>query len=139
MDAKDDFDTTNPNLARDLITNPALSVNNPDNPDLTAGMTFLGQFLDHDMTFDPTSSLERQQDPETIQNFRTPALELDSVYGSGPGATPHLYDRSIDGGRTSLLVEENVAATSSAMRPCNAETRGRSTIDRRSPRRTRLL
>src|SRR4051794_40242017 len=45
-----------------LITDPSLSVDNPDNPRLTAGMTFLGQFLDHDMTFDPTSSLARAQD-----------------------------------------------------------------------------
>lgn len=78
MDAKDDMDiAANPNLARDLITNPALSINNPDNADsagkpvLTAGMTFLGQFLDHDMTFDPTSSLERQ----SVRNpFRTSGI-----------------------------------------------------------------
>src|SRR5215216_977466 len=88
-----------------LITNPALSVDNPDNPRLSAGMTFLGQFLDHDMTFDPTSSLAREQDPESIRNFRIPALDLDSVYGGGPGASPHLYDAEIDGGRTTLLTE----------------------------------
>ena len=35
-----------------LITNPELSPNNRDNPSMTAGLTFLGQFLDHDMTFD---------------------------------------------------------------------------------------
>ena len=101
MDADDDL--------RDpiaLITNPALSAENRDNPDMTAGFTFLGQFLDHDMTFDPTSSLARRQDPESIRNFRIPALDLDSVYGSGPGASPHLYDQSVDGGRTTLLVEE---------------------------------
>ena len=48
MDAMDDMDiVANPNLARDLITDPALSINNPDNADntpdktpvLTAGMT----------------------------------------------------------------------------------------------------
>ena len=89
-----------------LITDPNKSLKNPDNPDLTAGMTFLGQFLDHDMTFDPTSSLERQQDPEAVQNFRTPALELDSVYGSGPSASPHLYDQSPSGKGIKLLVEE---------------------------------
>ena len=88
-----------------LITNPALSVDNPDNPRLSAGMTFLGQFLDHDMTFDPTSSLARAQDPESIRNFRIPALDLDSVYGGGPGVSPQLYDRNVDGGRTTLLVE----------------------------------
>ena len=67
--------------------------NNPNNPYLTAGFTFLGQFLDHDMTFDPTSSLERQVDPEHISNFRTPSLALDNVYGAGPGGSPHLYDQ----------------------------------------------
>lgn len=89
-----------------LITDPAKSLENPDNPTLTAGFTFLGQFLDHDMTFDPTSSLARVQDPESIRNFRIPALDLDSVYGSGPGASPHLYDQTVDGGRTTLLVEK---------------------------------
>ncbi len=86
-----------------LITVPAKSANNPDNPAITAGFTFLGQFLDHDMTFDPTSSLKRQQDPESIRNFRVPALDLDNVYGSGPGASPHLYDAT-DG--IKLLIEE---------------------------------
>jgi hypothetical protein len=76
-----------------LITDPALSVDNPDNPRLTAGFTFLGQFIDHDITFDPTSSLERQVDPEHIENFRTPSLALDNVYGAGPAGSPHLFDR----------------------------------------------
>jgi hypothetical protein len=88
-----------------LITDPAKSVNNPDNPTSTAGFTFFGQFLDHDMTFDPTSSLARQQDPESIRNFRIPVLDLDSLYGSGPSASPHLFDQSVDGGQTTLLVE----------------------------------
>ncbi|MDQ3803117.1 MAG: heme peroxidase family protein [Acidobacteriota bacterium] len=63
-----------------------------DNPNIFSGFTFLGQFIDHDITFDPTSSLEKQNDPEAIQNFRTPVLELDSVYGSGPATQPFLYD-----------------------------------------------
>jgi hypothetical protein len=94
---------------------------NPDNPArLPAGFTFLGQFIDHDITFDPTSSLERQVDPEAVSNFRTPALELDSVYGAGPGASPHLYQRrdpdklligqDTEGGRNDLpRNEEGVA------------------------------
>ncbi|GEK20433.1 peroxidase family protein [Cellulomonas xylanilytica] len=93
-----------------LIVDPTLSVDNPDNPRLTAGMTFLGQFLDHDMTFDPTSSLARTQDPESLRNFRIPALDLDSVYGGGPGVSPHLYDQSVDHGRTTMLVEPNVGS-----------------------------
>ncbi len=88
-----------------LITVPAKSTHNPDNPMMTAGFTFLGQFLDHDMTFDPTSSLARRQDPESVRNFRIPALDLDSVYGGGPGASAHLYNRAVDGGRTTLLTE----------------------------------
>lgn len=78
---------------KDLIILPALNIHNVNNPRMTAGMTFLGQFLDHDMTFDPTSSLERQADPEQITNFRTPTLELDHLYGSGPTVSPHLYQR----------------------------------------------
>ena len=90
MDAKDDL-TKSP---RDLIVDPILSKKNLDNPTMTAGMTFLGQFLDHDMTLDPTSSLERQADPEHVANFRTPSFGLDNVYGAGPGVHPHLYDKA---------------------------------------------
>ena len=82
---------TNPsleNLAKAML-DPA---GGADNPALTAGFTFLGQFIDHDITFDPTSSLEKQNDPEAIHNFRTPVLELDSMYGSGPATMPFLYD-----------------------------------------------
>ena len=101
MDARDDLSDP-----ISLITDPAKSVNNPDNPAMSAGFTFLGQFIDHDMTFDPTSSLARRQDPESIRNFRIPALDLDSLYGGGPVASPHLYDSTVDGGRTTFLLEE---------------------------------
>lgn len=90
-----------------LILNPALLAKNPDNPDMSAGMTFLGQFLDHDMTLDITSSLEQQVDPEMIQNFRVPSFGLDSVYGGGPIGSPYLYDQTVDSGRTPLLLEPN--------------------------------
>jgi hypothetical protein len=70
---------------------------------IPAGMTFVGQFIDHDITLDTTSSLERQNDPTAIHNFRTPYLELDSLYGSGPDATPFLYDQRPDH-RGELLV-----------------------------------
>jgi len=100
MDADDDLSDP-----VGLITNPAKNLINENNPEIKAGFTFFGQFIDHDITFDPTSSLERQQDPETISNFRTPSLGLDNVYGSGPQATPHLYDQSVDSGLTTFLVE----------------------------------
>jgi hypothetical protein len=90
-----------------LITEENLSKKNPNNLTLTAGFTFLGQFLDHDMTFDPTSSLERQVDPEHISNFRTPTLALDNIYGAGPGGSPHLYDQSAAGQGIKFLLEES--------------------------------
>jgi hypothetical protein len=96
MDAGDPPPPTDP-----LTPNPA----NPDNPTMTAGFTFLGQFLDHDMTFDPTSSLERQIDPESVENFRVPTLGLDSVYGSGRAASPHLYDQASPG-TIKLLIDQ---------------------------------
>jgi hypothetical protein len=75
-----------------LITNPELSPNNRDNAAHTAGVTFLGQFLDHDMTFDTTSRLGVPRAPEASPNTRTPALDLDSVYGGGPDASLQLYN-----------------------------------------------
>lgn len=71
---------------------------------IPAGFTFLGQFIDHDLTLDTTSSLERQNDPAAIQNFRTPNLELDSVYGSGPSVDSFLYKGVRGGNRTELAV-----------------------------------
>ncbi len=77
------------------IANPAVfSPNNPDNPTMTAGMTFLGQFIDHDLTLDPRSSLLEPADPRRTTNFRTTAFDLDSVYGNGPQGSPELYDQS---------------------------------------------
>ena len=99
MDARDDL--TQP-VAGPTSDQP-VSVRNSDNPTLTAGFTFLGQFLGHDMTADPTSSLERQVDPEQITNFRTPGFGLDNVYGAGPAASPHLYDTQSGKGGKFLL------------------------------------
>jgi hypothetical protein len=64
-----------------------------DNDSIPAGFTYLGQFLDHDITFDPTALQEVLVDPQALENFRTPMLDLDSVYGAGPAAQPHLYQR----------------------------------------------
>jgi heme peroxidase len=85
-----------------LITNPELSPNNRDNPFHTAGTTFFGQFIDHDFTFDLTSTLGVPTPPETTRNQRNPTLNLDSVYGGGPVANPELYD-TVD--RAKLRVE----------------------------------
>lgn len=65
-----------------------------DNPDIPSGYTYLGQFVDHDLTFDPVSSLTRQNDPDALTNFRSPRFDLDCVYGRGPSDDAFLYDRS---------------------------------------------
>jgi hypothetical protein len=64
-----------------------------DNPGIPAGYTYFGQFVDHDITFDPESSLQQQNDPDALVDFRTPRFDLDSVYGSGPEDEPFQYDR----------------------------------------------
>jgi Animal haem peroxidase len=77
-----------------LITDPALSANNPNAamPNGAAGNTFVGQFVDHDMTFDTSSRLGVATVPQRTPNARSPALDLDSMYGAGPVADPTLYD-----------------------------------------------
>jgi Animal haem peroxidase len=65
-----------------------------DNPNIPAGFTYLGQFVDHDITFDPNSSLQRANDPEGLVNFRNPRFDLDSLYGRGRDDSPYLYDQS---------------------------------------------
>ena len=64
---------------------------------LPAGYTYFGQFVDHDITLDMTPLSEAQADPNRLQNFRTPRLDLDSIYGLGPGGQPYLYQA--DGAR----------------------------------------
>ena len=78
----------------------------PQNVFVPAGYTYLGQFIDHDITFDPMSKLDVPNDPHTLVNFRTPRLDLDSLYGGGPLDQPFLYDwpQSGEPGGTKLLV-----------------------------------
>ena len=89
----------------DLLTSLAVSMTDPrgpgqdpsdhdqfDNTDITAGYTFLGQFIDHDLTRDTTPMPLQQIDPRGLKNFDTPMFDLGSVYGLGPTADPQLYD-----------------------------------------------
>jgi len=71
---------------------PETEADGEENFDIPAGHTYFGQFIDHDITFDPASSLDRQNDPEALTDFRTPRLDLDSLYGRGPDDQPYLYD-----------------------------------------------
>ncbi|QOG22653.1 MULTISPECIES: peroxidase family protein [Bradyrhizobium] len=68
-----------------------------DSPDaeesgIPALYTYFSQFVDHDITFDPVSSLTKQQDPDGLVDFRTPSFDLDNLYGRGPNDQPYMYD-----------------------------------------------
>ena len=64
-----------------------------DNPKGTAaGITFFGQFIDHDLTLDNEPQPTDTVDVEGLVNGRTFAFDLDSVYGGGPKKSPQLYD-----------------------------------------------
>ncbi|HEY2320605.1 MAG TPA: heme peroxidase family protein [Solirubrobacteraceae bacterium] len=88
-------------LGRAMVSSEDPPKDGPDNEEsgFPAAYTYLGQFIDHDLTFDPVSSLARQDDPDALVDFRTPRFDLDDVYGRGPDDQPYLYS----GGRTFLL------------------------------------
>jgi Animal haem peroxidase len=81
---------------------PAKDGPDPEESGIPAAYTYLGQFVDHDLTFDPASSLQRQDDPDGLIDFRTPRFDLDCVYGKGPDDSPYLYtsDNRFIQGRT---------------------------------------
>jgi hypothetical protein len=70
-----------------LSQNPA----DPGVSNIPAGFTYFGQFVDHDVTFDVSSTIDVDTDANTIHNMRSPALDLDNLYGRGPGLDPFLY------------------------------------------------
>lgn len=52
-----------------------------------AGYTYLGQFVDHDLTLDKTALMPvGEVDPATLLSGRSPSLDLDNLYGGGPGS-----------------------------------------------------
>ena len=97
----------------ELLTSLAKTMVEPDTSDmpsehqpvLFAGFTFIGQFIDHDITLDTTPLNLQLADPDATVNFRTARYDLDSVYGRGPVNDPALYDPA---DRDKLLLASNV-------------------------------
>jgi hypothetical protein len=63
----------------------AMAVGGGGASQIPAGFTYLGQFVDHDLTFDKTDVMfgDRVSAADLLQ-ARSPSLDLDSLYGAGP-------------------------------------------------------
>jgi len=63
----------------------AMTVGSGGSAGVPAGFTYLGQFTDHDLTFDKTTvMLGDHVAPTALLQGRSPRLDLDSLYGAGP-------------------------------------------------------
>lgn len=91
---------------------------------IPAGFTYFGQFVDHDVTFDVSSSLDASTDANTINNMRSPALDLDSVYGRGPGLDPFLYLFPSSGPPTAIKFQTGFNTNTGAGGPSSNGTAG---------------
>ncbi len=92
MTAEPEHVDGNPNVPVAAFEDPASRIHDDEeNAGIPAGYTYFGQFIDHDITFDPASSLMKQNDPDALVDFRTPRLDLDSLYGRGPDDQPYMY------------------------------------------------
>lgn len=73
-------------LAATMADTPSIE----DGP-VPAGYTYLAQLVDHDLTFDATTSLSGTFDPDCVPNFSSARLDLEGLYGGGPTRSPYLY------------------------------------------------
>jgi hypothetical protein len=93
------------NMMGDPGRDPNAASHNPADAGVSsipAGFTYFGQFVDHDITFDVSSRLDVDTDANTISNMRSPVLDLDSIYGRGPGLDPFLYVFPTSGPATAI-------------------------------------
>jgi hypothetical protein len=76
------------------VDDPSDTPDDQENPYVPAGYTYLGQLVDHDLTFDTRSTLDNL--PAGLSSFpddeRTPRFDLDCIYGEGPGSSAFMYD-----------------------------------------------
>lgn len=90
---------TNQQLADLAQTQLDPNLDEGNNEAMLSGFTYLGQFIDHDLTLDQCCPVPLNPvDPTTIPNARTLRFDLDSVYGNPAAFAPD---------RVHLLVQED--------------------------------
>ena len=115
------------NLMADPGRVPNAASHNPADAGVStipAGFTYFGQFVDHDITLDVSSSLDAATDATTINNMRSPTLDLDSVYGRGPGLDPYLYSFPSSGPGTAIKLLTGTNRNSGSGGPSSNGTPG---------------
>ncbi|HXM58453.1 MAG TPA: heme peroxidase family protein [Candidatus Dormibacteraeota bacterium] len=90
------------------------------NSNIPAGFTYFGQFVDHDLTRDPSVGFPVINDPDQLEDARTPAFDLDSVYGMGPELQPELYDPHFPAKRARFMIGAAGAANDASGNPIPA-------------------
>jgi hypothetical protein len=104
------LDPNRAKIALAMTTAPAVQSQIP------AGFTYLGQFIDHDLTFDKTPvTLGQFVTPAQLVQNRSPSLDLDSLYGAGPTDPESAKFYEADG--LHLKMGDTVAAFGDAGRP----------------------
>jgi len=113
--------TADPETAENDPTLPAAALEDPaerihddeENAGIAAGYTYFGQFIDHDITFDPASSLQQQNDPEALVDFRTPvSISIRSTaVARRISPTCTWAGSSGSGGRCSSWISRRMSAT----------------------------
>ena len=95
-------------LAETMVEEPGVpndDVHLNTSPRLFAGFTFIGQFIDHDITFDNTPLDLQLADPECNRQLPDAALRPGLGLRSRPAQEPQFYDPA---DRDKLLVTTNV-------------------------------
>ncbi len=89
-----------------------------ENPTIPAGYTYFGQFVAHDITFDPTPLSAAELDVSALVDYRTPALDLACMYGRGPDDQPYLYYgfSPADGRQLKLRMGQEIKSAGAAFR-----------------------
>lgn len=83
-----------------ISATPETEIDDEENYGIPAGYTYVGQFVDHDLTFKADDAFAIKGDSGA--NHRSARFDLDSLYGAGPEFQPFLYrsdGRSLARGR----------------------------------------